>query len=107
MTDHPRLLRLNDLLDAWTVDATAAHEAYTTGTPRGPVTALPALDRELGGALQPGLHLLHAGPGAGKTALALQIAATCGTPALFVSAETSALELLRRHTARVTATYLG
>ena len=103
----PRLLRLGDLLGDLEADAATAHEAYTNGTPRGPVTGLKALDRELGGALAAGTHVLHAGPGAGKTALALQIAATCGFPALFVTCEMSALELLRRHTARVTGTFLG
>ena len=103
----PRLLRLGDLLGDLAADAAAAHEAFTSGTPRGPVTGLKTLDRELGGALAPGTHVLHAGPGAGKSALALQIAATCGGPALYVSAEMSALELLRRHTARVTGTFLG
>ena len=103
----PRLVRLGDLLHAWEVEATAAHQARAEGIPRGPVTGLPSLDRELGGAIAPGLHIPHAGPGAGKTALALQIAATCGAPALFVSGEMAPLELLRRHTARVTGTYLG
>src|SRR5918997_1542382 len=103
----PRLLRLGDLLSDLAADASAAHDAYTSGTPRGPVTGLRTLDRELGGALAAGTHVLHPEPGAGKTALALQVAATCGFPALFVSCEMSALELLRRHTARVTSTYLG
>ena len=71
------------------------------------MTGLPKLDRELGGALTPGQHVLHAGPGAGKTALALQIAATCGVPALYVTCEMSPLELLRRVTARVTGVFLG
>ena len=103
----PRLLRLGDLLGDLEADAATAHSAYVSGTPRGPITGLRTLDRELGGALSAGTHVLHAGPGAGKTALALQIAATCGFPALYVSAEMSALELLRRHTARITSTYLG
>jgi replicative DNA helicase len=105
--DSPRLLRLDALLDEWTADAAAANKAYVSGQPRGPVTGLPVLDRELGGCLAAGVHVLHAGPGIGKTALALQIAASCGCPALFVSVEMSALELFRRLTARVTGTFLG
>ncbi len=101
----PRLTRFADLLGELEADDAAAHEAYTSGTPPGPVTGLAELDRELGGALAPGTHVLHAGPGAGKTALAVQITSTCGFPALFVSCEMSALELLRRHTARVTWTH--
>src|SRR5712691_216295 len=59
--ERPRLLRLGALLTEWQADAEAAHLAYTTGTPRGPITSLPSLDRELGGALAPGVHVLHAG----------------------------------------------
>lgn len=103
----PRLVRLDQLLDEWEADATAASEAYTTGNPRGPVTGMPRLDQELGGALTPGVHIAHGGPGVGKTALALQIATTCGCPALYMTCEMSPLELLRRHTARVTDTFLG
>ncbi len=74
----PQLARLADLLGDWEVFAAEAHEAYRTGAKRGPTTGLPSLDRELGGALAAGTHVLHAGPGAGKTALALQVAASCG-----------------------------
>lgn len=103
----PRLARLGDLLTEFEADAAALYAARTSGQPRGPQTGLPRLDQELGGALQPGLHTIHAGSGVGKTALALQIAATCGFPAIFLSCEMSLLELLRRHTARATGTFLG
>ena len=105
--ERPRLVRLASLLEEWQLDAEAAHVAYTTGTPRGPITSLPSLDRELGGALAPGVHVLHAGPGVGKTAFALQVAAVSPFPALYLTAEMSALELFRRVTARVTSTFLG
>jgi replicative DNA helicase len=103
----PRVLRLGDLLDEWQKDATAAHEAYTTGKARGAITGLPKVDAELGGAFAPGLHVLHGAPGSGKTAWTLQTAGECGTPALYVSAEMGSLELLRRVTARTTGTFLG
>lgn len=103
----PRLIQPQDLLCEWEADALAAHEAYRTGQPRGPVTSFPKLDRALGGALFPGLHVVHGQPGAGKTAFAVQVAATCGFPALFVSCEMSPLEMWRRIAARVTGTYLG
>jgi replicative DNA helicase len=105
--ERPRLVRLATLLEEWQLDAEAAHLAFTTGAPRGPITSLPSLDRELGGALAPGVHVLHAGPGVGKTAFALQVAAVSPFPALYLSAEMGALELFRRVTARVTSTYLG
>ena len=103
----PRLSRLVDLLGEWQTTAERAHETYTTGHPRGPVTGFASLDAELGGALDPGLHVAHGQPGTGKTALALQLAATCGFPALIVSCEMAPLELLRRITARTTQTFLG
>ncbi len=105
--DCLRLSPLAALLADWQTEAEAARAAYESGTPRGPITALPHLDRHLGGFLCPGLHVVHGAPGTGKTALALQIAASCGAPALFVSCEMRPLELMRRVTARVTQTYLG
>jgi len=105
--ERPRLLRLKSLLNEWELDAEAAHLAYTTNTPRGPITNLKGLDRELGGALAPGLHVVHASPGVGKTAFCLQVAATSPFPALYLTCEMAPLELFRRQTARVTSTYLG
>jgi replicative DNA helicase len=104
---QPRLTRLGDLLGEWEADALAAHAARVEGRPRGPVTGLRPLDQELGGALPVGVTAVHGGPGVGKTAFGLQASASCGCPALFVTCEMAPLELLRRHTARVTGTYLG
>jgi replicative DNA helicase len=106
-TNAPRLTRLADLLDDWQAYAESAHDAYTNGTPRGAVTGFATLDRELGGALEPGVHVVLGAPGTGKSAFVLQAAAEAGCPALLVTCEMSPLELLRRHTARVTGTYLG
>lgn len=102
-----RLMRLGDLLGDWEREAGEAFEARRSGQARGPVSGFAALDHELGGCFAPGLHIVHGQPGAGKSAFALQIAALCGTPALFVSCEMAPLELLRRHTARATGTFLG
>lgn len=106
-TNGPRICRLGDLLADWEADAAAAHQAQLSGLPRGPITGFPALDRELGGALAPGLHILHGQPGTGKSAFALQVAASCRCPALYLTVEMSPLELLRRLTARLTSTFLG
>jgi replicative DNA helicase len=103
----PRLLQLGQLLGEWEADARAAFDARTKGIPRGPVSGLASVDDALGGVLHPGLHIVHGGPGVGKTAIGLQVAGTCGVPALYVTAEMRPLELLRRITARVTGTYLG
>jgi len=103
----PPLLPLRDLLDRWDQTAAELYEAKQNGKARGPVTGLPRLDAELSGALLPGVHTAHGVPGVGKTAFALQIAALCGCPCLFLTCETSPLELLRRLTARVTSSFLG
>lgn len=112
----PRLTRLGALLEDWEEDASSAHSAYLSRIPRGPQTGLGKVDQALGGVLAIGLHFLHGSPGAGKTAFALQVAAHNGRavedpgelcPSLFVSCEMPVLELFRRHTSRVTGTYLG
>ena len=105
--ERPKLCRMSDLLGDWEADAQAAFLAHSTGAARGPVTGLAPLDRELGGFFSPGVHIAHGQPGAGKTAFALQVAASCGTPCLYLSCEMAALELLRRLTARATGTFLG
>ncbi len=101
------LLRLADALCDFDRDALAAHTARSTGQPRGPQTGFASLDRHLGEALAPGVHGIQGNAGAGKTAFALQLAARCGFPALFVTCEMAPAELLRRHTARETGTFLG
>ena len=103
----PRIRLLPDILGDLETEAERAHQQRLTGRPGGPVTGLAPIDAALGGYLAEGLHILHGAPGTGKTALALQIAATCGAAALFVTAEMPPTELLRRITARVTMTYLG
>jgi replicative DNA helicase len=102
-----RVVRLSDLIPDLVSENEKALEARRTGKKPGPVTQLKAIDDALGGCLSPGIHILQAGPGAGKTALALQIAATCGYPALYVTAEMPMLELFRRTIARTTGTFLG
>src|SRR5438105_1759905 len=106
-TAAPRLLRLVDLLEDWERDAVEAHAAFTQGKALGPVTGLPQLDRELGGHLAQGFHVLHGGTGVGKTGLASQVAADCGCRCLFVTTEMSPLDLLRRTAARVTGVSLS
>lgn len=102
-----RVTLVRDLITLLVTDNEAAAAARSEGLQRGPRTNLRALDEALGGHLAPGVHILQAGPGAGKTALALQIAATCGFPALFITAEMPILELFRRLIARSTGTFLG
>jgi replicative DNA helicase len=98
---NPRLLALCDLVDAVGNDYRDAYSARREGRSRGPVTAIPDLDAELGGHLCVGVHGVHGAPGVGKTAFAFQIGAECGVPCLFVSCEMGAEDLLLRLTARV------
>lgn len=102
-----KLYPLSAILGAFRADADAANLARVSGIPRGPITGMASIDRELSGAFAPGIHFMHGNAGTGKTALGLQIAATCAFPAMFVTCEMSPVELLRRHTARTTNTYLG
>src|SRR5215468_12256590 len=103
----PKPTLLADLVGELRDDAQAAFDARESGQARGPQTGLNLLDDALGGYLAPGVHVLQAAPGAGKTAMGLQISSSCSFPALFVSAEMPTLELFRRLIARNTKTYLG
>lgn len=103
----PVVTRLIDLVDGFVADAEAAALALKTGKPRGAITGLKSLDDVLGSYLAPGMHILQAAPGAGKTAFVLQTASDCAYPCLFISSEMGLLELFRRLIARQTETYLG
>ena len=103
----PPIVLLEDLVSQFVQDTEAAQQARLSNRPRGPVTGLSKLDEILGSYLAPGLHVLQGAPGCGKTAFALQIAAECFYPCLYVTAEMPALELFRRLIARQTKTYLG
>ncbi len=104
---EPIVTQLADLVAPFVADAEAAADAFATGKPRGAVSGLKSLDDALGGYLAPGVHILQAAPGAGKTAMALQIASDCSFPCLFITTEMGLLELFRRLIARQTKTYLG
>lgn len=102
-TNYP----LSGLVGLLADDAERRRAALLAGRQTGPITNLPKLDKLIGGRLETGLHILHGGPGVGKSAIALGIASECGVPALFVSAELGAVEVLRRLIARTTGKYLG
>lgn len=105
-TPSPPLHFLDQLLGDLEADLSRRQAAKAAGVLLGPMTGLPELDKALGGCLLPGVHVLHAAPGAGKTALGLQIAGDCGFPAIFTSCEMSSLELLRRVVARGSGCFL-
>lgn len=103
----PRLYALSSLIDQAIAEAELRAKAKAAGEALGPVTPSRKLTEALGGYLSPGPHILHGNPGSGKTAFALQLAATCGAPAVYVSCEMQPVELLRRIASRVTGEYLG
>ena len=109
-TQKPRILWLdtpesctglvNDLLAQCDKRARLSAE----GKPVAPQLPTGKLNDILSGGLAIGLTVLHGAPGAGKSAFAWQTACECGCPALVVTAELPATELLLRLTARVTKT---
>lgn len=105
--EKPRLIRPEDLREELLNDADALYRALQEGKPIAPPTPFRRLNALLGGGLMPGLHVLHGMPGTGKSALCLQIAAHCGMPTLYLTAELSPVELLRRLCANITSTPLG
>ena len=84
-----QLVPMTGLFPAMLEDVGRRREAVKAGRSVGFPTGLRTIDKLLGG-LQPGLHLLAAEPGAGKTTLGLQIGAAVAAapaPVLFVSFE--------------------
>jgi len=97
----PRLWTLGRLAEDARAANTERYQARRDGHRLGPaLTGFPSLQRELGGAFATGVHFLHGDPGSGKTALALQIAHTCGCPSLYLTCEISAEVILHRLMAR-------
>jgi replicative DNA helicase len=105
-TQTAKLVRFADILGELRDHADAVHKARIEGKPLGAITGLSRVDKELAGAFPIGTNVVHGNTGTGKTALVLQVASNCCCPALFVTCEMSVMELLRRHTARVTSTFL-
>jgi replicative DNA helicase len=99
-------LPVSSILPAVLEQARAARALILSGEATvGFPTGLPTIDRDLGG-LQPGMHALAAEPGAGKTALALQIArhgAARGLPTVIVTFD----ETRRQLSLKVAASMAG
>jgi len=71
-----------------------------------PTTSIPLLDSVLGDWMWPGLYILHGVAGAGKSALASQIAVQCGVPVLYITCEMTPVQMFTRMTALATSTYM-
>lgn len=106
-TDKRKFSLMRDLQEGILAENDEILEAERKGLKRGPVTGFESLDETLGGFLRNGVHMVQAAPGDGKTAFCLQVAANCGFPALYVTAEMPPDELIRRSISRVTNEYLG
>ncbi len=102
---EPLIVQAGDLAGALVADydqrqAAAAQNGGVVGVRSG----ISHLDEVLNGLEAGRLYLLAAVPGAGKTTLALQIAATVaqsGAPALYLSLENDSLDLVRKTTCRL------
>ena len=104
---QPIILRPAELIYDLVAEHEAALVAAKSGQSAFPTTGFGPLDCELGGRFHPGIHILQAAPGIGKTALGLQVATMTGHPSIFVTAETAPVELFRRIIARVASTPLA
>lgn len=82
----------------------AKHDARQSGKPLGVVSGFRTLDASLGGYLHIGRHFILGQPGAGKTALAIQMASQCKAPAVFVTCELQPTTVLERLIACTTNT---
>lgn len=102
----PALRSLHSLIESVANFAQLRHECAAQGIPFGPVTPWNQVTEAWGGAIPQGLHTILGAPGAGKTAFALQLAAECQCPCLFVTCEMTPEELVRRLAARFTRTTL-
>jgi len=103
----PALRPIRDYLDSVVALAAFRHECKKNNVPFGPVTPWEQVTKAWGGAIPQGLHTILGGPGAGKSAFALQLAAECKCPCVFVTCEMTPEELLRRIAARVNRTKVG
>jgi replicative DNA helicase len=95
-----RFQKIEDLLPDVVADVKRRHELMNLGDRKtiGLPTGIDTLDELLGG-LQTGIHILAAEPTAGKTTLALQIAANAASaqhPVLFVSFEEDPARLVMK-----------
>jgi replicative DNA helicase len=103
----PRLINMADLIEEIATAAESRYKAKREGKAFGPITGLPSVDKEWGGAIPNGVHMVLGGPGVGKTAFALQVAGSCRCPCLYLTCEMSPAELIRRTASRVTGEFLG
>lgn len=99
---QPQVFSMATLAGLVETDAASRHQRHLSGELLGPVPPFEKLQKAIGGFFEPGLHVLHGSPGLGKTAMALQTAARCQTPALFVSCEIGVLQLVWRLMAQFT-----
>ena len=97
----PALRPIRDYVDSVVALAEFRYECKKNGVKFGPVTPWEQVTELWGGAISQGLHTILGGPGAGKSAFALQLAAECGCPCVFVTCEMTPEELVRRITARI------
>jgi replicative DNA helicase len=103
----PETLRPSQLVEEGAALAQRAWEARERGIVHGPAApGFPILAEAMCGSIPGGLSVLVAPPGAGKSALAGQLADTSGVPTLIATLEMTPLELLRRSAARMSSVFI-
>lgn len=100
----PRFRKIGDFAAEWDREAARNHELTSEGRPRGP--RLAGLGRFHSDHLPVGLTVLLGDYDTrdARTAFTLQVAATCGCPALLVNTEREPVDVLRRIVARTANT---
>ncbi len=103
----PAICSIQNFIEPVVTLAEHRYACKAKGLAFGPVTPWETVTKAWGGAIPQGLHTILGGPGAGKSAFALQLAAECQCPCIFVTCEMTPEELLRRIAARVNRTKVG
>lgn len=102
-----RVYSLDDLVEQIVDEHMAADAAIAAGKNLGPLIPFPRLSAELGGHWPIGLCCMHAGPGAGKSAMCIQCWLRSDCPSVHVTLEMSAAIVLRRAISCESGQFLG
>ena len=102
-----QIFKLDALADVLAAEHEAADRARADGKNLGPLVPFARMADELGGSWPIGLSCLHAGPGAGKSAMCIQCVLSADCSATYVTCEMSGPSVGRRIIANETGRYLG
>lgn len=89
------------LFEIYSQEAKIIDAAQKMGIPRWVDTGFVSLNNIIGGGLHPGVIVIHAEPGVGKSAFVLQLAINSQIPTLLISTEMSMQEMVRRAVSQI------